>query len=161
MSEKIYTGGRIFAVPGVLFLIAAAVTAIINSRTPFAHGWWLAAYLGLVGGVAQLLLGPGLIAIANRASVSVPVLRYSVAEFALWNVGTLIVAVADLAAAPGGVLIGSVLLVVALALFTRELQSMHAKSQPVTRMWRGMYAFLLAFLAVSTVVGTVLAYRVH
>ena len=160
MSSKIYISGRVFAVCGVLFLVAAAVIAVINARTPFAHGWWLVAYLGLVGGVSQLLLGPGLIAIAARGGATKAVLQYSVGEIVLWNAGTVIVAVADLAAAPRGVLLGSVLLFVALALFARDLQLVSAESQPSARAWRGMYAVLLVFLAVSTVTGTVLAYRV-
>lgn len=159
MPSKIYISGRIFAVCGVLFLVAAVTVAIINARTPFAHGWWLVAYLALGGGVAQLLLGPGLIAIAARGGATKAVLRYSVGEIVLWNIGTVIVAVADLSAAPGGVLVGSVLLLVALALFTRDLQRVSSESQPSVRAWRSMYAVLLVFLAVSTAIGTVLAYK--
>lgn len=110
MSSKIYISGRIFAVCAVLFLAMAAIIAIINARAPFAHGWWLVAYLGLVGGVAQLLLGPGLIALASRGGANAPALQYNTGEIVLWNAGTVIAAVADLAAAPSGVLAGSVLL---------------------------------------------------
>lgn len=153
------TGGRIFAVCGAVFLVAAAIAAIVNVRTPFAHGWWLVAYLSLVGGVAQLMLGPGLVVLADRDGSHGRALRYGVAELALWNVGTVIVAVADLAFGPGGVVAGSVLLVVALAFFARELNDVSAVSSESGRAWRGMYALLLVFLAVSTIVGTVLAYR--
>ncbi|MGH7668720.1 MAG: hypothetical protein ACRENQ_04440 [Gemmatimonadaceae bacterium] len=106
MHSRIYISGRAFAVCAVLFLVAAAIIAIINARAPFAHGWWLVAYLGLVGGVSQLLLAPGLIALGARGSTNAPALRYRGGEFALWNVGTVIVAVADLATAAGGVLVG-------------------------------------------------------
>lgn len=159
MSSKNYISRRVFAVCAVLFLVAAAIIAVINARTPFAHGWWLVAYLGLVGGVSQLLLGPGLIALAAGGGTNAPALRHGVGEFVLWNAGTVIVAVADLAAAPGGVVAGSVLLIAALALFTRDLQKVNSKSRRSRRVWRGMYAVLLVFLAVSTVVGTVIAYR--
>lgn len=151
-------GARMFAVCGTAFLVAATIAAIMNARTPFAHGWWLVAYLSLVGGVAQLLLGPGLIAVANRGTSNRQALRYSAAEIVLWNVGTAIVAVADLAVTPDGVVVGSVLLGLALALFARELKDVNAVSDKPTRAWRGGYAALLVFLALSTVVGTILAY---
>ena len=153
------SGGRRFAICGVVFLVASVIAAIMNVRAPFARGWWLVAYLSLVGGVAQLLLGPGLIALANRHGWHGQSLRYSVAELVLWNIGTLTVAIADLALAPGGVVAGSVLLVVALALFARELNHVSTVPSPPARAWRGLYVLLLVFLAVSTIVGTILAYR--
>ena len=160
MSSKNYISRRVFVVCAVLFLVAAAIVAVINARTPFAHGWWLVAYLGLVGGVSQLLLGPGLIAIAAGGGTHAPALRHGIGEFVLWNAGTVIVAAADLATAPGGVLVGSVMLFGALALFARDLLKVNSKSRPWKRVWCGLYAVLLVFLAASTVVGTVIAYRV-
>jgi hypothetical protein len=142
-----------------VFLIASVIVAIMNARAPFAHGWWLVAYLSLVGGVAQLLLGPGLIALASRDGLHARSLRYSVAELVLWNIGTLTVAIADLALEPDGVLAGSVLLVVALALFAREWNHVSTVSSAPARAWRGLYVLLLVFMAVSTIVGTILAYR--
>ena len=38
------------------FVIAAAVVGTANLQAPFERGWWLTAYLFLVGGLAQLLL---------------------------------------------------------------------------------------------------------
>jgi hypothetical protein len=43
---------------GVLIVAGGAVAAV-NSAAPFGHGSWLAAYLVLVGGVSQVVLGPG------------------------------------------------------------------------------------------------------
>lgn len=48
-----------FAVAAGTMIVAGGLVAAINSAAPFAHGSWLAAYLVLVGGVAQLLLGVG------------------------------------------------------------------------------------------------------
>jgi hypothetical protein len=159
------TDGRAFVVCAAIFLIVAAVIAVANVSTPIgvpvAHGWWLVAYLALVGGVAQLLLGPGLIALARHTDAAMPSLRHGVAELVLWNVGTAAVALADLAAAPGAVLGGSVLLVATLVLFTVELRGVSAFARRPAPAWRRMYALLLVFLAASVVVGTVLAYRGH
>ena len=38
------------------FVIGAAVVGTANMQAPFERGWWLTAYLFLVGGLAQLLL---------------------------------------------------------------------------------------------------------
>jgi hypothetical protein len=153
------TGARAFVICGASALATAAVIALVNATAPFAHGWWLVAYLALVGGVAQILLGPGLIALAVRGGADAPVLRRAHAELVLWNAGTVMVAVSDLAAAPGGVLAGSMLLVAALALFAGEWRATAAAAPRRAPAWMRTYAFLLGFLAVSVVVGTVLAYR--
>ena len=44
---------------GLTFLAAALPAAALSAANPFEHGWWLVAYLTLVGGLSQLLLGPG------------------------------------------------------------------------------------------------------
>lgn len=153
------TGGRAFVRAGATFLIAAAVIAIANAIAPFAHGWWLVAYLALVGGVAQLLLGPGLIWLGARGGARALAGRRGRSTFALWNVGTLVVAAADLAAMPPGVVAGSVLLVWALSLFAIELRRAEPLARRVAPAWVRGYAFLLAFLGASVIVGIVLGYR--
>jgi hypothetical protein len=47
---------------GVLIVAGGAVAAV-NSAAPFGHGSWLAAYLVLVGGVSQVVLGAGRLAL--------------------------------------------------------------------------------------------------
>lgn len=133
--------------------------AVVNTTAPVTRGWWLVAYLALVGGIAQILLGSGLVALARRSDAGMIGLRHQRAELVLWNAGVVIVAVADLAAAPGGVLAGSVLLVAALVLFAGGLRETIATARRPAPGWTRMYAFLLGFLAVSVAVGTVLAYR--
>lgn len=141
------------------FVLAAAVIGLVNARTPITHGLWLATYLALVGGMAQILLGSGLFILMRHADVAQPGLRHATAELVLWNAGTVAVAVADLAGSPRGVLAGSVLLAVALALFFGEIRRIDAAARRPAPVWRLMYVLLLVFLGVSVVVGTVLAYR--
>lgn len=150
-----------FVVCGVLYLCAAVVVALLRFSTPFERGWWLVAYLSLVGGISQLLLGPGLIAIARRAAVSASdvVVPTSNAQLVLWNVGTLIVAVASMVRILIGVPLGSLLLFGALALFAagqREVQNVaDADTLPRLR----AYTVLRWFLVLSVIVGNLLAYR--
>ena len=128
----------------------------VQFTVPFTRGWWLAAYLFLVGGVSQSLLGPGLSVIARRADARGPAAKTMRAQLVTWNAGTLIVAVADLATAPSGILLGSFLLLVALASFTRSLGTARATAlQPMPR-WFTSYALLVLFLAGSVLVGTAL-----
>lgn len=140
------------------FLAAAAAIAVVNAGTPIARGWWLVAYLALVGGVAQLLLVPGLAALGRRRGAPVQDARGTLAQLVLWNAGTVIVAVANLASAPGAVLVGSGLLTAALALSAGGLRQIGATASRPAPGWTRAYGLLLGFLAVSVVVGTILAH---
>lgn len=134
----------------------------MNFNRPFAHGWWLVAYLSLVGGVAQLILAPGVVALARIRDPRTYDLSHSMLELLLWNVGTIIVAVADLMGRPVGVLVGSVLLIAALFLFTLELRTTLRRTSTAGRAavtWAWLYGGFLVFMAASTAIGTVLAYR--
>ena len=161
MSQSSPAGDLAFVVCSAAFLVVAAIIAMVLgfTSTIILHGWWLVAYLGLVGGVAQLMLGPGLLALGNRTGVAPAGMRHKLLALALWNVGTIIVAVADLANSPSAVLVGSVLLVAGLGLFTVGLRDVAAATQRYTSGWEWLYALLLIFLGVSVVVGTVLAYK--
>src|SRR3954447_7189716 len=105
-----------FAICASGFVVVAGAVALVQASAPFARGWWLVAYLILVGGLSQLLLGSGLIALAKRSAARAPGAIGTRAELLLWNTGTVTVAAADLGEAPGGVLAGSVVLYGALVL---------------------------------------------
>ena len=147
---------RAFVTCSAAFAVAAAVIVAVEFAAPITRGWWLAAYLFLVGGVSQSLLGLGLSVIVRRAGARGPAAKATRTQLVLWNVGTLIVAVADLATAPSGILFGSFLLLVALASFTRSLRAVRTTAlQPMPR-WANSYALLVVFLAGSVLVGTAL-----
>jgi hypothetical protein len=150
---------RAFATCAAAFVLAAAVIAAVRLTMPITRGWWLVAYLALVGGLSQIMLGSGLTSILKGAGARGTSKAATTAQLVLWNVGTVIVAVADLSDAPTGVLAGSVLLLGALALFAFSLR--HARTtlrrdRPVPRLTLG-YALLLTFLGTSVIVGAALA----
>ncbi len=132
---------------------------MVRLTRPLDRGWWLVAYLSLVGGVAQLMLGPGLLALARLRQAPSPTGPALFTRLALWNVGTLLVAAANMARAMAGVVAGSVLLLAALALFTGDLRLLRAAASEAAPRWLRGYAFLLVFLGISVGVGTALAYR--
>lgn len=151
------TSERAFATCAAAFILVAAIVAAVRQATPIAHGWWLVAYLSLVGGFSQVLLGPGLNAIVKRADGRGSGKAATGAQLILWNAGTVIVAVAVLADAPAGVLVGSVLLLVALGSFAVSLRHAGSTARRPVRPWILGYALLVGFLGSSVVVGAGLA----
>lgn len=152
-------GARSFVIWAILFLVAAAVLATLRLTRPIDRGWWLVAYLSLVGGVSQLLLGPGLLAIARLRQAPAPTEPALVVRLLLWNVGTLLVAAANMASEMAGVVAGSVLLLAALTLFTGDWRGVHAADSEAAPWWLRGYAFLLVFLVLCVFIGTALAFR--
>ena len=148
---------RAFTACAAAFGLAAAGLAALHAGVDITRGWWLVAYLSLVGGVAQLLLGPGLIALARRSGARPPGATDRGAQLVLWNAGTVIVAVSDVTGAAMGVLAGSVVLLVALSLFAAALHRVRATGRRRTPRWERGYVLLLVFLAGSVAVGTGLA----
>jgi hypothetical protein len=103
--------------------VAAVAVGVFRSQHQFEHGWWLVAYLALVGALSQLILGAGQLTLAAdlpRTSLSH---RTVGAELVLWNVGAAVVPFGVFTETPTVVAAGSVVLLAALALFasTRSL----------------------------------------
>jgi hypothetical protein len=114
-------------------------------------------YLILVGGLSQLLLGSGLIALARRSAARSSGAIATRAQLLLWNTGTVTVAVADLGEAPHGVLAGSVALYGALVLFSIGLRRVKVTARRPPRRWVRGYVLLLTVLGASVLIGTGLA----
>jgi hypothetical protein len=138
-----------FATVAGAMIVAGGLTAAINSAAPFAHGSWLAAYLVLVCGVAQLLLGVGCLALpAPRLSA-----RLRRAQFGMWNFGNVAVVAGVLGDAIALVAIGSMIVLGALVAFALGGGLIHRGS-------RGrviLYRIVIFVLAGSVAIGGVLA----
>ena len=138
-----------FAAVAGIMIVAGGLVAAVNSAAPFAHGSWLAAYLVLVGGVSQLVLGGGpLVLPAPKRSV-----RLGYAQLGLWNAGTATVAVGVFTDLGAIVLVGSAIALTALGCFARG----GGRGRPGARGRVILYRFLIGALAISVVVGSVLA----
>jgi hypothetical protein len=149
---------RISTVAGAAYLMAAAAVAVVHAAAPIPHGWWLVSYLALVGGLSQALLGTGLAALASSTEAARATETEAWVRLALWNLGVVTVALADVAAAPVGVLAGSVLLLAALTRFAQRCLRIDAgRRRRSVGPLAGVYVALIAFLAASVVVGTALA----
>ena len=130
-------------------IVAGGLVAAVNSAAPFAHGSWLAAYLVLVAGVSQLVLGIGVQALPvhQRASTTRRV------QLGFWNVGNLAVVAGVLADAPLAVAAGSGVLLVALGSFALCV----GRGRRRARRWVVAYHATVAILAVSVGIGCALA----
>ena len=133
---------------GVLIVAGGAVAAV-NSAAPFGHGSWLAAYLVLVGGVSQILLSTGQVALGSPRLTRV----VSPAQLVLWNLGSLAVPAGVLADWALLVTAGSVVLLAALALFAVGVGG----TRPDARGRSILYLAIVVGLTVSVVVGSALA----
>lgn len=131
---------------GVL-ITAGGLVAAVNSAAPFDHGSWLAAYLVLVGGVAQVLLLLAPVVVAEDATGT------SAAPVWFWSAGSVAVPAGVLAGSVAAVGVGSAPLVAALVLLARDAR--HARW--AGRGWAWAYAALLVMLGTSIVVGVALA----
>jgi hypothetical protein len=138
-----------FLASGAVLIVAGGAVAALNSAAPFGHGSWLAAYLVLVGGVSQIVLGTGQVVLGR------PQLTRAISpmQLVLWNLGSLAVAAGVLADLAWLVTAGSVALLAALALFAVGAGGMrpHARGRSV------LYLAIVLGLAVSVVVGSALA----
>jgi hypothetical protein len=138
-----------FLASASVLIVAGGAVAAVDSAAPFRHGSWLAAYLVLVGGIAQGVLGAGRLALQaaplTRARLS--------AQLALWNAGSLVVPAGVLWDAQTLVTAGSAALLCALALFAVDARgrARAARARAV------VYLAIVVGLAVSVVIGSALA----
>jgi hypothetical protein len=144
---------RPFAAVGSVSTVLGGLTAAVSRPTGFELGPWLAAFLVLVGGFAQIALGIGQAWLADappsRASLRVEVIS--------WNVGTAAIIAGTLVAAPAVTTLGAVVFALALWLFLRSVPM----SGPSPRRAYVLYRGLVGVVLLSTPVGIALAWIRH
>lgn len=138
-----------FAVIGSVGIIGGGIAAAVTGPTDWKRGSWVAAFLVLVVGVGQIVLGAGQAALARFA----PTPRIVATECVLYNVSAALVIIGTLIHRPVVVAIGSVVLLGALAMF--------AFAAPIStrrnRLAATAYRLILAVLLISTPIGVVLS----
>jgi hypothetical protein len=144
---------RPFFLVGAVCVIAGGITAAVTRPTAFELGSWLAAYLVLVGGVAQITLGAGQAWVA----VEPPGQRIVTAEIAAWNVGIVCTIVGTLVGAPVVTTLGGVASVVALGTFIRAVRNADAGFALI----RTIYRWVTAIVLIGIPVGLALAWIRH
>lgn len=142
-----------FTVIGVLCVVAGGLLAATTAPAPSEHTTWAAAYLVLVGGLAQAGMALGQATFTAR--ISTPVL---VGQVAGWNLGNTAVLAGTLLGITTLVDLGGALLVITLGLLARGLNPSGTRPAPNASKWllHG-YRLLLTILFISIPVGLVLA----
>ena len=142
-----------FTVTGVACALAGGLVAAVTAPAPTEHATWAAAYLVLVGGLAQAGLGLGQAMFTTRTST--PVVAVEVVG---WNLGNALVLVGTLLGIVALVDLGGALLLVTLGLLTRGLAPARLRPLDGARRWCLYgYRLLMLILLVSIPVGLVLA----
>jgi hypothetical protein len=148
---------RLLRILALASLGAAVTAAVVRATTPFDHGIWLVAYLFLVGFLAQILFAVGQDSLYGRAGHS-PAGRLVRIEALLWNLGVVAVPLGVVVNARLAVVIGSCVLLAALALFAR---SVSPSPKPHDAIPTAMaYTALLLGMASSVAIGTALAWDI-
>ena len=138
---------------GMACIVVGGLVAAITRPTGFAAGPWVAAYLVLVAGVAQVGLGTG----QALLSAQPPTGRTTAWELVAWNAGNGAVLAGTLASTPPAVTIGGIALFGALALFLHGVR----RPRPGSTGWLAGYRLLAGAIAVSIPVGVVLSVLRH
>lgn len=152
ISRDRWRAMRTFALVGLIAIIAGGLVAAVTGPTGFADGSWVAAYLVLVAGVAQMGLGVGQ---ALLAAV-IPSGRRRGWQLIVYNVANIAVL--------GGTLIESVVLVITGGgmLFVTLALFLAAVRHPRAHGWYlALYRIVVAILGVSIPVGIVLSALRH
>jgi hypothetical protein len=141
------------AAVGAASVVVGGLVAAVTATAPSEHGAWLAAYLVLVGGVAQIALAVGQALLATGS----PSPRTLAVEITAWNLGNVAVVVGTLTGHPTLVGLGGALLVLALALLGTGVRRAGHRGDRLR--WWALLAFrlLLLTLLVSIPVGLWLA----
>lgn len=147
---------RPFLCFGFAGVVLGGLVAAVTGPLELVMGSWAAAYLVLVVGVAQVVLGGGQAVLVARPEAALAGWwRWS--EVIAWNFGSLIVLVGGLVGPPWLIALGGVGLVAALVLFVTW-------GSPLVRERRSaavVYRLFGVFLAVSMVVGIGLSVMRH
>jgi hypothetical protein len=133
--------------------VAGGLVAAVARPLDLELGSWLAAFLVLVGGVAQIALGAGQAWLCDER----PPRRQRDREAVGWNVGVAATVAGSLAAVPVLTSVGGVTMAVALVLFLHGTRA----SDSGPRWALVSYRAVLVVVLVSTPVGLALAWARH
>jgi len=151
MRAERWTSAIGFIWAGVVCVIAGGLVSASTAPSPSEHGSWAAAYLVLVGGVAQVGLGVGQAWLAPDVA-STRLTRLTNLQLVGWNVGNAAVIGATLSGLTPVVDAGGALLVATLVACVSKVRHPARRGLPLQA-----FRALVILLLVSIPVGLVLA----
>lgn len=148
-----WRSGAVFVAVGSGLIVAGGLVAAVTRPTGFEQGAWVAAFLVLVGGVAQILVGGGQAALVADA----PSRTTLAVELATWNIACAATVIGTLIASPPLTTVGGAALIASLVVFLVAVLRHGARPG-----WaRTVYVTVVGFVLLSTPVGLVLAWIRH
>jgi hypothetical protein len=146
-----WPAARPFTLIGSAAIVAGGIVAAVSRPTDFGLGSWLAAYLVLVVGVAQMALGCGQAWLAAEVPDAATVTRQAL----LWNIGAAGVITGTLHASPAATTFGGLVSVLALVAFLVGVRRVGSVPVWASRLYRGVAVFVLASIPVGLVLSWV------
>ena len=137
-------------VAGTVAVVAGGFAAAVTGPTDWSHGSWVAAFLVLVGGVAQIAVGAGQAVLAAQT----PPRRAVVTQWWSWNLAVAAVIAGTLLDTPALVAVGGVLLAVALVWSLMMVR----RTTPGCRWLRTLYMTVIAAVLIGIPVGIALSF---
>jgi hypothetical protein len=147
ISAKRVTAALPFVILAGLSVLAGGLLAAVVALHPSQHAVWTASYLVLVVGILQFALGLG----QALLTVDTPAAGLLAGQWLLLNFGNAGVIIGTLIATPPLVGGGSILMLIALALF------LYATRTVRHRMFAYLYRVLLIFILISIAAGAILS----
>ncbi len=138
-----------FVVIGAGLVVAGGLVSAVAAPTASYHSSWAVAYIVLVAGVAQALLGFGQAVLTEGAASA----RVRLAELCCWNVGNALVIVGTLLDVPIVLYLGCLALILTLVLVLRALA--HAASNWLLWAMRIVVVILLVSMPTGIVLQAV------
>ncbi|MGD9998262.1 MAG: hypothetical protein AB7L17_20675 [Ilumatobacteraceae bacterium] len=136
-------------------VVAGGMVAAVTGPTHWSHGSWVAAFLVLVAGVAQLAIGAGQAHLAQGPSS----VTFVTAQCLMWNTGCALVIAGTLVSNPATVSAGTAPMVAAIvmAVVASRRGSPGQRSTDLL----GLYRLLLVVALASMPIGVALAWARH
>jgi hypothetical protein len=138
-------------IAGAVSVVAGGLVAAVTGPTGWSDGSWVAAFLVLVVGVAQIGIGAGQAYLA----VTTRTLAFVAVQAVMWNLGCATVIVGTLLPSPATVAVGSAPLVAVLVLSMVAIRDQFGAQRSVVLVG---YRLLLLVVLVSVPIGVALAF---
>lgn len=152
-GQRDWSGAGPFVAIGTICVVVGGLVAAVTGPTGFEDGSWMAAYLVLVGGTAQIALGVG----QSIVGAGPPRARARRTELIGWNIGVIATIAGTLVAEPLLTTIGGLATAVALVAFLTV-----RPERPQSVGWMNIgYRVLVGVVLVSIPVGVTLAWIRH
>lgn len=149
-SKLRWRAARPFVWLGIAAIIAGGLVAAAVAHAPIQKLVWMSAYLVLVVGVAQIVLGAGQAWLSERP----PLLGWVAGEWVVFNLGNAGVIAGTLAGSFGWVAAGTVLFALGIALFLLGTRGVRSG-------WLLGYRVLLGLVFLSSLAGLALSLHAH